>query len=196
MRRLVFLFSVLFLSWVIIWHTVERPQKRPIPVQSQNLKNAFQLDSKVYRSAQPSHLGFKEAKHLGITDVLNLRNDYSDTSEAKGLGLTLHRVEVKADEISELKIINSLRIIRLAKGPVLVHCLRGSDRTGAVCAMYRIVFNNWSKEEAIDEMVNGGFGFNTMYANIIKLVREIDTEKIKGVVFSPKPVYEAKITQE
>jgi protein tyrosine/serine phosphatase len=185
MRKVVFLFLVFFLSWIVIGQAVERPQKWAIPVQSRYLKNFFQLDSKVYRSAQPSQMGFKDAKRLGITDVLNLRDNHSDESKAKDLGLTLHQIKVEADEINQQEIINALRIIRFAKGPVLVHCWHGSDRTGAVCAMYRIVFNNWSKEEAIDEMVNGGFGYHKMYTNIVQLIREVDTEKIKGAIFSP-----------
>ncbi len=185
MRRIVFLFLFFFLSWAVIGQAVERPHKWAIPVQSLYLKNFFQLDSKVYRSAQPSRMGFKEAKRLGITDVLNLRDNHTDKSEAKDLGLSLHQIEAEADEVNQQEIVNALRIIRFAKGPVLVHCWRGSDRTGAVCAMYRIVFNNWSKEEAIDEMVNGGFGYHKMYENIVQLIREVDIEKIKGEIFSP-----------
>ena len=185
MRKIVYLFLVFFLSWVVIGQAVERPQKWAAPVQSRYLKNFFQLDSKVYRSAQPSRKGFKEARQLGITDVLNLRDSHTDKSKAKDSGLTLHQIEAEADEISQQEIIKAIQIIRSAEGPVLVHCWHGSDRTGAVCAMYRIVFNNWSKEEAIDEMVNGGFGYHKMYANIVQLILEADIEKIKDEIFSP-----------
>jgi tyrosine-protein phosphatase SIW14 len=185
MRKIVFLSLVFFLSWVVIGQAVERPQKWAVPVQSRYLKNFFQLDPKVYRSAQPSRRGFEEAKRLGITDVLNLRDNHTDKSEANDLGLTLHQIKAEADEINQQEIISALRTIRFAKGPVLVHCWRGSDRTGAVCAMYRIIFNNWSKEEAIDEMVNGGFGYHKMYENIVQLIREVDIEKIKSEIFSP-----------
>ncbi len=185
MRKIIFLFLVFSLSWAVIGQAAERPQKWAVPVQSRYLKNVFQLDPKVYRSAQPSQMGFKDAKRLGITDVLNLRDNHTDESGAKDLGLTLHQIKIEADEVNQQEIINALWIIRFAKGPVLVHCWHGSDRTGAVCAMYRIVFNNWSKEEAIDEMVSGGFGYHKMYTNIVQLIREVDTEKIKAAIFSP-----------
>lgn len=36
----------------------------------------------------------------------------------------------------------------------------GSDRTGTMCALYRIAVQGWSKEDAIREMTAGGFGFH------------------------------------
>lgn len=122
---------------------------------------------------------------MGITDVLNLRDRHSDEAKAAALGLHLHQIKAEADEITEKDIRSALRLIRQARGPVLVHCWHGSDRTGAVCAMYRIVFNDWSKEEALNEMVNGGFGYHKIYANIIRLIQGIHVQKIKEQVFAP-----------
>ena len=184
-NRLFFAFSILVLSAAVFVQAAERPAKWAVPVQSRYLKNAYQLDAKVYRSAQPSEMGFKAIQRLGITDVLNLRDHHTDDAEAEGVGLTLHHIQTEADEINQQEIIKALRIIRSAKGPVLVHCWHGSDRTGAVCAMYRVVFNNWSKDDAINEMINGGFGYHKMYANIAQLIRDADVEKVKSAVFSP-----------
>jgi protein tyrosine/serine phosphatase len=33
--------------------------------------------------------------------------------------------------------------------PVFVHCQHGADRTGLICAAYRLVICGWTKEEAI-----------------------------------------------
>jgi len=46
-------------------------------------------------------------------------------------------------------------------------------------AMYRIVEQNWSKDEAIKEMVDGGYGFHPTWANIIKYIRNVDVKKIR-----------------
>jgi hypothetical protein len=46
-------------------------------------------------------------------------------------------------------------------------------------AMYRIVEQGWSKDEAIREMVDGGYGFHAMWSNIIHYVKNVDIEKIK-----------------
>ena len=45
-----------------------------------------------------------------------------------------------------------MKILRDAPKPILVHCQHGSDRTGAVIALYRILFQNMSKVEAIKEL--------------------------------------------
>lgn len=45
----------------------------------------------------------------------------------------------------------------LTRGHVLVHCLHGEDRTGMVCAAYRIIVNKWSANAAIEEMYAQGF---------------------------------------
>lgn len=36
--------------------------------------------------------------------------------------------------------------------PVLVHCVAGRDRTGAMCAIYRMEYDRWSPERAAAEM--------------------------------------------
>ena len=60
--------------------------------------------------------------------------------------------------------------------------LRNRHRTGAVCAMYRIVFQGVSKQKAIQEMTEGGFGFHRIYKNIIRTIEKADIERIKREV--------------
>ena len=121
-----------------------RPAAWATPVTSAHLKNFYRLDEHVYRSAQPDRKGFQELKQLGIGSVLNFRDHHADDKDAKGLGLTLHRVEMEAGEIRDEQVVQALRIIRTAKGPIVIHCWHGSDRTGLVSALYRVLFQNWS----------------------------------------------------
>lgn len=69
--------------------------------------------------------------------------------------------------------------------PAFVHCQRGADRTGTMCAMYRIVVCGWTKEQALDEMKNGGFGFNSTWQNLIVYIEKSDVAKIKRRVGLP-----------
>ena len=71
-----------------------------------------------------------------------------------------------------------------AEGPVLIHCWHGSDRTGLVSALYRIVSQGWSKEDAIDELMHGGYGHHSLYKNIPEFIRHADVEEIKRQVFA------------
>lgn len=55
-----------------------------------------------------------------------------------------------------LDLVNQIDY-RLQYGDVLVHCLHGEDRTGMVCAAWRIWKNKWPVDAAIAEMKNNGF---------------------------------------
>ena len=153
-----------------------------ITLPDSELTNLYKIDSGVYRSEQPSHEDFKALEKYGIGEALNLRNRHSDDDEAAGTNVKLHRVKTKAHSINEEQLIEALRIIKNRKAPIVIHCHHGSDRTGAVCALYRVVFQNVSKEDAIHEMTEGGFGFHRIYKNIIRRIKEADIEQIRRKV--------------
>ncbi len=159
-----------------------RPERWARPVASASLENWYQLNEDVYRSEQPTRQGFVEIRDRGIRTIVNLRQGHSDVKLIEGLGLHLIEVPMKAPFLRERHLIAVLRAIREAPKPVLVHCHHGSDRAGAVAAMYRIVFEGWTKEEAIDELKRGGFGFHRYYLNIPRLIRRADVEKIRAAV--------------
>ena len=161
--------------------TAPRPESWAKPVTAEHLRNFYQLDEKVYRSAQPGKKGFQELRSVGIRNVLSFR-DYHSDDDGKKFGLSLYRVKMEAGDISDDKVIEALRIIRDADGPILIHCWHGSDRTGLISAMYRIVFQNWSREAALDELMNGGYGYHSLYKNIPEYVRKADIEAIKKQV--------------
>lgn len=151
-------------------------------IPGSELENLYKIDTGVYRSDQPSYSDFRALEKFGIREVLNLRNRNSDDDEAKGTKITLHRVKMKAHSVNEDQLIKALRIIKNRRGPIVVHCHHGSDRTGAVCAMYRIVFQNVPKQKAIHEMTEGGFGFHGIYTNIIRTIEKADIERIRREV--------------
>ncbi|HEY6011981.1 MAG TPA: dual specificity protein phosphatase family protein, partial [Nitrospirota bacterium] len=159
-----------------------RSSKWATPVRSEYLRNFYKLDDKVYRSAQPDTKGFKELQALGIKNVLSFR-DYRSDDNGKDSGLNLYRVEMETGDITTEKVIEALRIIKNADGPILIHCWHGSDRTGLVSAMYRILFQGWSKDEAIDELMHGGYGYHSLYKNIPEFIQKADVEEIKRQVF-------------
>jgi len=162
-----------------------RPAEWATPVPSAALKNFFRLDEKVYRSAQPDRKGFEQLKRLGIRNVLSFRDHHTDDRDAKGLGLTLYRVKMEAGEIRDEQVVEALRIIRTAKGPIVIHCWHGSDRTGLISAMYRILYQSWTKEEAIEELIKGGYGYHSLYRNIPAYIRKVNIESIRQRVSVP-----------
>lgn len=159
-----------------------RPERWARPVPSEALMNWYQVGDGVYRSEQPTRRGFVEIRDRGIRTIVNLRKRHSDAKLAEGLGFQLVDVPMRAPFLRRRHIIEALKAIRDAPKPVLFHCQKGADRAGAVAAMYRIVFQGWSKEEALEEMRRGGYGFHWYYVNIPRLIRRADVEKIRAAV--------------
>lgn len=150
------------------------------------LKNFYKIDEGIYRSEQPDENDFIALEKMGLLEVLNVRRLWSDDKKARHTDLKLHHISMKAGDIKEREVIKALKVIDDRKGPILVHCWHGSDRTGMLMAMYRLVFQNWTKDDAIHEMTKGNFGFHTAYSNIIDFVRDADIEKIKEKVLGKK----------
>lgn len=165
------------------FQTTPRAEPRPAAwaerVPSKHLTNWYKLDDDVYRSEQPNRRGFGEVRDRGIKTVLNLRSAHADDAKAEGLGLVLVRVPMTAGGFTEADVVAALGAIQSALKPVLIHCQQGADRAGVVSAMYRIVFQGWTKEEAIAELRGGGFSFHRQYTNIPRFIREADIEKVK-----------------
>jgi peptidoglycan/xylan/chitin deacetylase (PgdA/CDA1 family) len=163
-------------------------------VTAPGLTNLYRVTPRLYRSAQPEAEGFAYlSKKIGVKTVVSLREFHDDAKLAAGLPLTLRRVPINTWHIGDdggAKLARALRYIREAeaRGPVLLHCQHGSDRTGAVIALYRILYQGRSKQAAIDEMQNGGFGFNPVWAalpewgNIPAFIKGVDVEAMRRMV--------------
>lgn len=156
-----------------------RPASWATPVISEHLDNWYKVDSRVYRSEQPDGKAMAEIEAFGIRRVLNLREFHDDNDEIRNTSLKSFRVPVKTSAINDDHIVQALRIINSSDEPILVHCWHGADRTGTVIAMYRIINQGWSREQAIDELVNGGYNYHAMFDNIIAYLREVDVERIR-----------------
>ncbi len=159
-----------------------RPDTWATPILSDTLNNAYQVDSRVFRSAQPDKAGMRDLRQLGITRVLSLREYHDDEDEAVDSGLKTFRVSMNAAAIRDEEVVQALKIITASDAPILVHCWHGSDRTGTVVAMYRMVVQGWSREDAIDELIHGGYGYHALYKNILDYLQQVDVERIRNAV--------------
>lgn len=161
-----------------------RPPQWAVPMKVQGVSNLHKINDGLYRSAQPTEEGMKNLEKMGIKTLINLRAFHSDKDKLKGTGLLNNALSVKTWHIEDEDVIRVLKIIsKKENGPFLIHCQHGADRTGVMSAMYRIVVQGWSKDEAIKEMVGGGYGFHSVWSNIIEYVKNVDVERIKlGIV--------------
>lgn len=176
---------LLFILVSLLAHTSDaaEPRLRPAnwatPVISEHLNNWHKVDSRVYRSEQPDSRAMAEIEAFGIKRILNLREFHNDNDEIRKTSLKSFRVPIKTSAINDDHIVQALRIISSSDEPILVHCWHGADRTGTVIAMYRIIYQGWSREQAIDELVNGGYNYHTMFDNIIAYLQNVDIERIR-----------------
>jgi protein tyrosine/serine phosphatase len=159
-----------------------RDAKWANPIKLDGMPNLNLVAPNLYRSAQPTAEGFEAAQEqLHLQTSLSLRETSNDADLLVGTQIDNQLVPMNAAHITDAKVIAALKIIRTAqaKGPVLVHCLHGADRTGVVIAMYRVLYQGWSKDEAIDELKNGGFNFHSIFFNIPHFIQNADIAQFK-----------------
>ena len=170
----------------------EGPRVRPAewaqPVIGTALDNCYRVSADLYRSEQPDQRDLPGLKALGIRSVVSLYEFFPDPRAFEQAGFRLFQHRMAAGSLTEEDLQRVLASIRDAPKPVLVHCWHGSDRTGAVVAAYRIAFQGWTQEQAIDELVNGGYGFHaSTYPNIVQLIRSLDVGRLRQVAASAAP---------
>lgn len=154
-------------------HWAERIQLKGVP-------NLHRVSDTLYRSAQPSAEGMRNLKAMGIETIVNLRSFHSDRDKIKGTGLAYEHIYMKAWHPEEEDAVRFLQIVTNPKrAPVLVHCQHGADRTGAMCAIYRVAVQGWSKEEALKEMTEGGFEFHGIWQDLVPWMDALDIEGMK-----------------
>jgi protein tyrosine/serine phosphatase len=157
-----------------------RPAHWAKPIQMEGVPNLHKVSDTLYRSAQPSAEGMKRLKAMGIETVVNLRSFHSDRDQIGDTGLAYEHIYMKTWHPEEEEAIRFLQIVTNPKrSPVLVHCQHGADRTGTMCALYRVAVQSWSKEEALKEMTQGGFGFHGIWENLIQWINGLDIDRIK-----------------
>lgn len=144
-------------------------------------QNLFQVTPDFYRSARLLPESVPKLQALGIKTVVSLRAFHSDEALLKQSGIRMVRIPIYTWDIDDKDVIAALRAVHEAQsqGPVLLHCLHGADRTGLISAMYRIVYQGWSREQALDELEHGGYGYHAIWKNIPSYLRHVDIEQIK-----------------
>lgn len=135
----------------------------------------------VYRSGCMTAPGFREAlTRLKIRTVLNLQDEAPDPALAEGyftadsilesqlckemnvnfvfLGLDLLERQ-KSETARPAAIEQFLALMDNPDNyPVLIHCKAGLHRTGCLVALYRMEYDHWSMERALNELKANGFG--------------------------------------
>ena len=169
-------------------HATARDPKWAQPLEMFGVPNLHRVTPKLYRSAQPEEQGWASLEKLGIRTVLSLRAFHPD-SIPKHSGLIAKRISFKSWHPEEEDVVSFLRIAHdPANQPLLVHCQHGADRTGMLIAIERMVSEGWSREDAIREMVEGGYGFHAIWQNMIDYVEHVDVERLRRLADIEPPI--------
>jgi tyrosine-protein phosphatase SIW14 len=123
------------------------------------VKDAGKLNAYLYRGTQPTNKGLHSLKKLGVTMIIDLRGEFRRESsherrEAESLGMKFVLLPGNGwspptdKQMAEFFSLISERPER----KIFIHCWLGGDRTGVFLAAYRIAFDHWSSQHALEEM--------------------------------------------
>jgi protein tyrosine/serine phosphatase len=131
-------------------------------------------EGRLYRSGQLSESAFRRVcQEYGIRTVITLRDQRDDKErkddEYEPGYCQLHGIRFynfprcnwnpqKDIDSCESNLERFLGILHnpQTEYPILIHCFAGIHRTGAQVAAYRIEFNGWTPQQAIQEMKSMG----------------------------------------
>lgn len=139
------------------------------------LENFARVNPNLYRGAQPTEEGLKQLKAMGVKTVVGLRSNHSTKKEVEAAGLVSIELPLRADLESvpptdpEIRKFMDVVLNPLCQ-PVYFHCAFGKDRTGTMCAIYRMEMDGWTPDEALQEM--DSFGYHTYYKDFAQFIRD------------------------
>ncbi len=142
--------------------------------------NLYEMSPTLFRSALPGRENLGLLQRLNVQTVISfIKNDDKEwlgNAPVQTISLPMH-----ADRVGDDDVLHVLRLTLQAegRGPVLIHCKHGSNRTGLIAAMYRILIQGWSREEALEEMLHGGFGDLDDMEEAARYVKRADIDGIR-----------------
>jgi protein tyrosine/serine phosphatase len=163
--------------------TSSRPANWAEAITLEGVPNQHRITPLLYRSEQPTALGMQNLEKMGIRTVINLRAFNDDDDEVRGTQLRTQRTRILTWNVDDKHVIEVMRMLKdVDNGPFLIHCQHGADRTGLMSAMYRILEQGWKPEEALAELTEGGYGYHSMWRNILRYVNSADIEQLRVAI--------------
>jgi protein tyrosine/serine phosphatase len=146
----------------------------------------------LYRSAQLDIDGLKHiVREYGIRTIVDLRigDTEGDQEEEQWANLNwIKHVRIPprawwtADQQwpvpAELGLEEFRKVMEDHRNhPVLVHCFGGVHRTGMCCAIYRMDFQGWNKEDAIAEMRGLGYTILDQHSDVQAFLKRYEPQR-------------------
>lgn len=141
----------------------------------------------LYRGKRPQ--SFSMLQSFGIKVVVNLESgvyealhdDGYEIEDGADFGIVEHEIKCSNIFVPERwQVKKFLEIVTKTSDPVYIHCKWGRDRTGFMCAAYRIVVCGWTANEAIEEMLREGFR-EWSYFHWIRKLRPLENMSVEDL---------------
>ena len=138
------------------------------------IDNFGEVSPTYFRGAQPESRDYATLASFGIKTVIDLRKDFEADEErlVEAAGMKFVRIPMTtrvaptaAQIDSFLKLVNDP-----ANQPVFVHCVGGKHRTGVMTAVYRMVQDGWTSDQAFNEMKRYKFGMDFLHPEFKRFV--------------------------
>lgn len=120
------------------------------------IENFGQMDERYFRGAQPDPDDYQALKDLGVTTVIDLRNDPTDYEKpnVEALGMKYVNIPMSGWKTPKMESINQFLALLNdpSTGTVYVHCKAGRHRAGVMGAAYRYKVHGWDYDKVYKEM--------------------------------------------
>jgi len=159
-----------------------RPRSyRPVDPET-GVLNFQKVSPDLYRGGHPSAESLAHLKATGVRTVVSLRTLNVHRDRLRGLGLRYVHISFKAGHPEDEDVVRFLKVLAdPANRPVFVHCKWGTDRCGMMAAVYRIVVQGWTKEQALAEMQRLGYEGKT-WPEIRRYIEDLDPDALRRKV--------------
>jgi protein tyrosine phosphatase (PTP) superfamily phosphohydrolase (DUF442 family) len=126
--------------------------------KSQGLPNFGRVSDSLFRGAQPTEAGIRALHGMGVSVVVNFRNENdeiaSEQQQVESAGMKYVSIPWSGSDMpSNRQVAQFLDLVRgNPDAKFFVHCKAGADRTGVMVAAYRIAVEHEAVGEAVAEM--------------------------------------------
>ena len=125
-----------------------------------SIDNFGQISDVYFRGAQPKGHDYADLAALGVKLVIDLSNDQESEAQAvQAAGMKFVRIPLTTSAAPPAAAVAQfLKLVSdPANLPVYVHCQGGRHRTGVMTAVYRMMHDRWTPDQAFAEMVKFQF---------------------------------------
>ena len=135
---------------------------RAITPASIDIYNFAKVNDGYYRGGQPMDDHYADLAAIGVKTVINLTNDEDGRAEEPAMvekhGMTYVHIPMRTRRPPTDAEIATFMAAVDAEGAVYVHCVGGRHRTGVMTAVYRMIKDGLTGDQAFKEMKRYRYG--------------------------------------